>query len=229
VEISVTDEAGNAVRGTVYADGVDVGSAPGQVVVPLCTKELKVEAVDGLVWTGTEKLREGAYVTLPVVVKSRIKGRESPESSLILQPAFSKAGGRLAVLEITAVELKPQILVQISDGLREGALDTIRSAHAGITMMTRESMLMNFNDMGIDPSFIQGECEVETARHIGADYVISATLLKLEGVWILSAKLHESEGGDLLATESVEAKGLLELIRATSGIARALLAKGLGL
>jgi hypothetical protein len=67
VEISVTDEAGNAVRATVYADGVEVGSAPGQVVVPLCTKELKVEAADGLVWTGITQLREGEYISLPVV------------------------------------------------------------------------------------------------------------------------------------------------------------------
>jgi formylglycine-generating enzyme required for sulfatase activity len=72
VEISVTDDDGNAVRATVYADGVNVGSAPGQVVVPLCTKELKIETGDGLAWTGPAKLREGEYVALPVVLKPSI-------------------------------------------------------------------------------------------------------------------------------------------------------------
>jgi TPR repeat protein len=147
---------------------------------------------------------------------------------LILLPSYADAA-RLAVLEINDLEIEQKILAQISDGLRAGALDAIRGSDAAISVMTRESMLMMLNDMGIDPTCIEGECEVETARNIGADYVISATLLKLEGVWILSAKLHESEGGDLLATEKVEAKGLLELTRATSGVARALLAKGLGL
>jgi formylglycine-generating enzyme required for sulfatase activity len=86
VEISVTDEAGNAVRATVYADGIEVGSAPGQAVVPLCTKELKVESADGLVWTGTAKLREGEYVALPVVVKSWAGGTNSIGMSFVAIP-----------------------------------------------------------------------------------------------------------------------------------------------
>jgi hypothetical protein len=147
---------------------------------------------------------------------------------LILLPASADAA-RLAVLEINDLEIEQKVLAQISDGLREGALDTIRGSDADISVMTRESMLMMLDDMGIDPSCIEGECEVETARNIGADYVISATLLKLEGVWILSAKLHESEGGDLLATGKTEANGLLDLSRATPAVASSLLAKGLGL
>jgi hypothetical protein len=147
---------------------------------------------------------------------------------LILLPASADAA-RLAVLEINDLEIEQKVLAQISDGLREGALDTIRGSDADISVMTRESMLMMLDDMGIDPSCIEGECEVETARNIGADYVISATLLKLEGVWILSAKLHESEEGDLLATEKIEANGLLDLSRATPAVAGSLLAKGLGL
>jgi hypothetical protein len=114
-------------------------------------------------------------------------------------------------------------------GLREGALDTIRSADADIKMMTRENMLVRLSDMGIDPSCVEGECEIETARIMGADYVISATLLELGGRWILSAKLHESEDGQLLASGNIEAKTLLELTRATPGVASSLLASGLGL
>jgi hypothetical protein len=147
---------------------------------------------------------------------------------LILLPTSANAA-RLAVLEINDLDIEQKVLAQISDGLREGALDTIRGSDADITVMTRESMNVMLNDMGIDPTCIEGECEVETARNIGADYVISATILKLEGVWLLSAKLHESKGGDLLATDRARSTSLLTLIDATPAVAGSLLSQGLGL
>ena len=133
---------------------------------------------------------------------------------------------RLAVLEIVDPDTSPKILTQISDGLRSGALEATRSSEEEIIVITRESMLMILKDQGIDPSCVEGECEVETARNIGADYVISATLVQSEGTYVLSAKLHGVAEGTLLATGRARRPTLLSLIDATPAVAGSLLSQG---
>ncbi len=146
---------------------------------------------------------------------------------LILLPTSAQAA-RLAVLEIEK-GANQEVLAQIADGLRSGALDAVRSSEEEIIVITRESMLMILKDQGIDPSCVEGECEVETARNIGADYVISATLLELEGTFTISAKLHEVVEGKLLSTDQARSTNLLALIDATPAVAGSLLSQGLGL
>jgi hypothetical protein len=148
--------------------------------------------------------------------------------ALILLPNSARAA-RLAVLEIT-LGATPEVIAQIADGLRAGALEAVRSSDEEIIIMTSESMFANMNDMGIDPSCVDdASCEVETARLIGADYVISATLLELEETFTISAKLHEVVEGKLLSTGQARTTSLLALIDATPAVAGSLLSQGLGL
>lgn len=51
----------------------------------------------------------------------------------------------------------------------------------GYAVMTRESMAMILKDMGLDAQCQEGECEVETARNIGADLVVSGELVRIQG------------------------------------------------
>jgi TolB-like protein len=146
---------------------------------------------------------------------------------IILCPTSAQAA-RLAVLEIEQ-GANQEVLAQIADGLRSGALEAARSSEEEIIVITRESMLMFLKDQGVDPNCVEGECEVDTARNIGADYVIFATLLELEGTFTLSAKLYEVEEGGLLATERTRSSSLLTLIDTTPAVAGSLLAHGLGL
>jgi hypothetical protein len=55
----------------------------------------------------------------------------------------------------------------------------------------------------------EGDCDVETARNIGADLVVSGQVLKVEGTYLLTLKLHETGRGSLLST--AEARGATEL------------------
>ena len=44
------------------------------------------------------------------------------------------------------------------------------------SIITRENMMQVLNDMGKDETCIDGACEVDLARNIGADLVVSGTI-----------------------------------------------------
>ena len=46
-------------------------------------------------------------------------------------------------------------------------------------------------------------CEVEVARNIGADYLISGKIVQVQNMYVLHLKLHESSRG-LLAGEQAQ-------------------------
>ena len=68
-------------------------------------------------------------------------------------------------------------------------------------------------DMGKDASCIEGSCEVEIARNIGADYVISGTITLISETYLLTVKLHNTETNALLASEQIEQKDPLLLVK----------------
>ena len=76
---------------------------------------------------------------------------------------------------------------------------------------------------------MEGECEVETGRNIGADLIIAGDVLKLDGQYLLTLKLYATDSGNLLsATEAEAAKGLT-LVHKAGPATTALLRDGLGL
>ena len=92
--------------------------------------------------------------------------------------AAPEAEQRLAVLEFSG-DLEPVDLAEISDGVRSGTLSALRGR--AYTIMTRESMAVMLQDMGIELDCAEGECEVETARNVGAAYVVSGQVIELSG------------------------------------------------
>ena len=77
-------------------------------------------------------------------------------------------------------------------------------------------------DMGKDASQCTGECEVEIAKNIGADYVVSGELAQIKELYILTIKLHETRRGNLIGTESVETEELKKLLRMTEDMGQTL-------
>jgi hypothetical protein len=166
----------------------------------------------------TEKLREGLAAQKLEIV-ARLAGRKPYLQVASAQvpsapnkqpgPAWVTALGgkpesRLAVLEFGG-GLEPAALTALSDRTRAAALEAVRAG--GCAVMTRESMAMILKDMGrkcVD----EGDCEVETARNVGADLVVSGQVLKVEGNYLVTLKLHETAKGNLLST--TEARGATE-------------------
>ena len=143
--------------------------------------------------------------------------------------SIASATERLAVLELSGDAAPTTVMQQLSDKLRAGALEAIRAGGSDLEIMTRESMAAILGDMGLDVACIEGQCEVETARNLRAAYVVSGSMIKLEGVYILTVKLHESKSGSLLAADEAQSTKLLQLRQSAQDTGYRLLMQGLGL
>ena len=128
---------------------------------------------------------------------------------------------RLAVLEFQGKNLDEDVLMTFSDTIRGGALQGIEGY--GVVVMTRENMLVLLRDMG-KQECAEGDCEVETARNIGADYVISGKVVRMEQSYVVTLKLHETKGGSLLSAGTVDGASQVELMRSLRERARQLTA-----
>ena len=110
---------------------------------------------------------------------------------------------RVAVLEFRGVDIERAILLKLSDQARLAGLKVLPKSRYEI--MTRENMMQILKDNGKDASCIEGSCEVEVGRNIGADIIVLGDLMKMDGVYYLTLKLYETRKGTLLAGQDVEA------------------------
>lgn len=134
---------------------------------------------------------------------------------------------RIAVLEFRWVEQRDVgLLGKLADQARSAAVEVAKPR--GYLVMTRENTVSLLSDMGQSGVCAEGECEVETARAIGADLVVSGEIVPIKGRLFATLKLHESKGGSLLSTADLEAGDELELVRNLRAAATSLLEKGIG-
>ena len=142
--------------------------------------------------------------------------------------SIASATERLAVLELSGDAAPKEIMHQLSDSLRAGALNALAGTEIGV--MTRESIAAILSDMGLDSACVEGQCEVETARNLRAAYVVSGGLINVEGTLLLSLKLHDARSGSLLNTARERSNGsVLDLIDQAQEVGYRLVVKGLGL
>lgn len=132
----------------------------------------------------------------------------------------------VAVLEFTGSDNEDLTSI-LSDQARAGALDQLDPLTYSI--ITRENMMQILEDMGKDATCLGGSCEVDLARNIGADLVISGTISQLGDVQLVMLKLHQSDSGTLLAMEKVQGADPVALVEATFEGVQQLLRKGLHL
>ena len=133
----------------------------------------------------------------------------------------------VAVLEFSGIGIEDDVLNQLSDSVRVAARDALPVAD--YDLMTRENMMRILEDNEIDPSCIEGACEVDTGRNIGADLIIAGQLRRLEGQNLLTLKLYDTDSGKLLSGQKSESGSVLELDHQAEAATRALLGKGLGI
>jgi TolB-like protein len=139
--------------------------------------------------------------------------------------AVQVRGKHMAVLEFQGKNLDQDILMTFADTVRGGALEGLQPH--GVLVMTRENMLVLLREMG-KKECAEGDCEVETARNIGADYVISGKVVRIEQVYFVTLKLHETQGGSLLGTDTVEGASQVEVLRSLREHARQLTTAAFG-
>jgi TolB-like protein len=146
-------------------------------------------------------------------------------AALFGQPAVAETvNKRLAVLEFKG-KIEGDVLDALADAVRGGAVEGLTGR--GIDVMTRENMMVLVREMG-KKDCTEGDCEVETARNIGADFVVSGTVTRIEGTYVVTLKLHETKGGSLLGTEMVKGKSQLAVLDLLRGQGRDLVNAKLG-
>lgn len=132
---------------------------------------------------------------------------------------------RVAVLELQG-ELPANSMALLSDKVRAGVLEATEGRQ--VVVMSRENMAVLAKDMGLELDCIEGACEVETGRNIGADYVVSGSLSQLGGFWVCTVKFHKTDTGALLATQDARAVDELALLDAVAPMVAGLSKKALG-
>jgi hypothetical protein len=154
------------------------------------------------------------------VISEAVSNNSGPSRPARGQTLVTK--GKLAVLDFKSYTdaLKPEDVRYFTDVVRGSAL---RSA-PGLSVMTRENLLVLLQATGKDAGQCEGECEVDTGRRIGADAVVSGEILKVGSKFKMSLKLHETAGGQLLSTAVASGKSIDELDESAQAAAADLLA-----
>ena len=120
---------------------------------------------------------------------------------LVAAPAFAD-GKLLSVLELhnklQGADKSAVDPAYLSDRVRAEILD----ARLGVQVMTRENMLVLLQAQGKSLENCEGECEVDTGRRLGADYVVSGDLLRVGASLKATLKLHDTHTGTLLGAVS---------------------------
>src|SRR3954470_2194041 len=116
-------------------------------------------------------------------------------------PAFAD-GKLLSVLELhnklAGADKAAVDASYLSDRIRAEVLD----AKLGVKVMTRENMFVLLQAQGKTLENCEGECEVDTGRRLGADYVVSGEVLRVGASLKTTLKLHDTHSGTLLAAVS---------------------------
>jgi hypothetical protein len=99
-----------------------------------------------------------------------------------------------------------EILRLFTDKARVGALTVLRPPE--YVVMTRENTAQILKDMG--GQCAEGECEVETARLLGASIVVSGEVSFVEGTWIVSLRAHDVDSAALLGGNDARGASKLE-------------------
>ena len=130
-------------------------------------------------------------------------------------PITAQAADRrlVAVLEFAnQAELHEREIAYVTDLVRESSL---RLPRAKYRIMTRENIL-EMLPPGVDLASCEGSCEVETGRNLGADYVITGSVVRFGGQLRISMKLYATRSAELLGQQS----GAAESVKALEPVTR---------
>jgi TolB-like protein len=130
-------------------------------------------------------------------------------ATLLLMPCVAFAESRrVAVLELSNPAGLDGQEVSYLAGLVRG--EALRLPSGRFLVVTRENLL-ELLPPGRTLENCLGDCDVETGRNIGADYVLSGEVVRFGGELRLVLRLHETREGRLLADTTARAPTVLGL------------------
>jgi hypothetical protein len=84
-------------------------------------------------------------------------------------------------------------------------------AHRGCVVLSEENTIAILRDMGVDLATCEGECELQVARTLQADWLVSIRLVRLGGEWTVQANLFRTSSGAMVGGETRECGSEREL------------------
>lgn len=128
---------------------------------------------------------------------------------------------KLAVLEFDVQAGVTIDRTYFSDKVRQVA----RKEVPQLFVMTKESseMLLKANGTSLDECYEKGTCEVEIAKLMQADYVVSGRLTKLSSGLVMTLRLHATGSGELIDAEEARGADDGELAQHAEAAVKALL------
>ncbi|MFN3197220.1 MAG: hypothetical protein ACE366_02210 [Bradymonadia bacterium] len=88
--------------------------------------------------------------------------------------------------------------------------EAVSLSESEFLVMTRENIL-EMLPPGVDLAQCEGECEVETGRNIGADYIVSGSFVEVGGDIKVSMRLYDTQTGALKSSQNGTALGVSQL------------------
>ena len=123
----------------------------------------------------------------------------------VAPPVPPVSNALLAVLEIRNHQADKELAGYFSDRVRTRSLDAV----PGLRVMTRENAQVLLEGKKLEDC--EGECDVETGRHIGADLVVSGDLRMIGSNYKLDLRLHDVRSGLLLSGAQAQGKTIDDL------------------
>jgi hypothetical protein len=141
-------------------------------------------------------------------------------------PAPKLQGKRLVILDFLGKDFEADALSAFGDAVRTGAFEVLHEQ--GVVIMNSDNLPVLLREQG-KRDCQEGDCELDTARNVGADYVILGRVVKIEGSIVVTLKLHETKSGEMLASETARAASREEILRSMQEHGRRLVGAGFGL
>jgi len=85
-------------------------------------------------------------------------------------------------------------------------------AGKGYTILSEENTISILRDMGVELATCEGECEVEIARKLQADWLLSTKVVQFGSGWNLQVNLFQASSGSLMGSERGRAEQPEELV-----------------
>ena len=100
----------------------------------------------------------------------------------------------------------------------------VNAAGATLRVLSKEAVVEILQQSGKTAASCTAECQIETARVIGAEYVVSGTIAKVDAQWIVTLEAKRSRDGALISAQEAVVGQQAEVLKATTRAADDLVA-----
>jgi formylglycine-generating enzyme required for sulfatase activity len=136
---------------------------------------------------------------------------------------------RLAVLEFQSMGINnPELSLQLSDEMRGAALEVFPPETSFISILTRENLMDTLQREGRDMSCLADSCALTVGRNVGARFVITGQLSKVEGVTRLTFSIFDTDNNQMLGQKSIQSTDLRNLLVQTHDVGTSFIESSLG-